>query len=382
MDSELSARGLNTVLDNIITLNNKTYTSSAEDILSGFKDANGLAIDLLTMLQQMSDKIKSLEELVKRAKGELRVSILRNNDEFIIKNNTELEFNVECEDYLDIYNANDAPTGRVYANDIYVVKDFVLKVENAALESPLGLLSNRSYYVNSDLFNTAAPQTFWVNERDELIFNQSTGSTRTQLNNQFLWSVNYEVTNQTTITKISDNIGNTFQSDNNNSIVNTLSTTEFNVGYSDTSLLSFVSSNNSLLEMQKWTDTTLSVSSNTKLLTTVHPVISNLENLVESNNDKIKSIPGGSGNGLVIPINIYFKMNSINPNTGTGINYQFVNLNNTQTTVKHIKKAKFMLENEADNRPFIFTVKFNINRSKVVIQKITPSTKTSISSKV
>ena len=133
--------------------------------------------------------------------------------------------------------------------------------------------------------------------------------------------------------------------------------------------------------MQKWTDTVLSVSSNNKLLTSVHPVISTLETLVQTQNNNVEVINAGSNNDIVIPINIYFKLNSIDPNSGNGANYQYVNLNNSQTTIKHIKKVEFLLENEADNRPFIFTVKFNINRNKLVIQKITPSTKTTISSK-
>lgn len=382
MESDLNSRGLGDILNNVVTINNKTYTASAENVLSGFKDVNGLTIDLYSMLVQMNDKIKALEEKIKRAKGQLKVTVLRNNDEFIIQNNTELEFTVECEDYLETFTGAGIPTGRVYSNDIYVVKDFVLRVENVAVESPLGLLSNRTYYVNSELFNTAAPQIFWANERDELLFSQATGSTRTQLNNQFLWSINYEVTNQTAVTKLADNIGNSFAANGNNSIVNVLSSTEFNVGYSDTSLLGFIGSNNSLLDIAKWTDTVLSVSSNTKLLTTIHPVIATLEKIVQTNNDKVQTVNAGSSNAIIIPINIYFKMNSIDPNSGTGLNYGYINLNNSQNTIKHIKKVKFMLENEDDNRPFIFTVKFNINRNKLVIQKLTPNTKTTISSKV
>jgi hypothetical protein len=35
------------------------------------------------------------------------------------------------------------PTGRVYENNIYVIKDFVVKFTNKSSESLLGLLSNR-----------------------------------------------------------------------------------------------------------------------------------------------------------------------------------------------------------------------------------------------
>jgi hypothetical protein len=59
-------------------------------------------------------------------------------------------------------------------------------------------------------------------------------------------------------------------------------------------------------------------------------------------------------------------MNSLDSNQ-EGPNYSFINLNGSSNTVKHVKKIKFFLENEAENRPFTFSIKFNINRSKVVM---------------
>jgi hypothetical protein len=57
-------------------------------------------------------------------------------------------------------------------------------------------------------------------------------------------------------------------------------------------------------------------------------------------------------------------MNSLS-NTKTGKNYEYIDLNKTKKTVKHIKKIKFFIEDENQNRPFVFSVKFNLNRSKV-----------------
>jgi hypothetical protein len=57
-------------------------------------------------------------------------------------------------------------------------------------------------------------------------------------------------------------------------------------------------------------------------------------------------------------------MNALD-NTQTGLNYEYVNLNKTTQTVKHIKKLKFLLENESENKPFVFTLVFNMNRNKV-----------------
>ena len=358
MDSELSARGLDEHLSDTTILNNKVFHHDTDKILSGFKDDNGVALDLYEYLQSLNDRIKGLEEKIKRAKGELEVVILRNNQEFILKNNSETVFNVECEDYLDEYTAAGVPTGRVYANNIYVIKDFVVRVSNVAIESPLGLLSGRSYLQNPDVYKDDIPQVFWVNNQDELITTDVSSITRTQLNNQFAWMVNYDSVTSTSLGKLSENIGNSFTSGTNpNSITGVLGSNEYNIGY-----------NESLLETTKWVDNSVSVSSTTKLLTSVHPVVGSLEEIVETNSDKIKTIDPGANSAITIPINIYFKLNALDFNQ-TGLNYEYVNFNNSKETIKHVKKVKFFIENEAENRPFEFVVKFNINRNKVVVKK-------------
>jgi hypothetical protein len=46
---------------------------------------------------------------------------------------------------LNVFTGQGVPTGRVYENNIYVIKDFVVKFTNKSSESLLGLLSNRNY---------------------------------------------------------------------------------------------------------------------------------------------------------------------------------------------------------------------------------------------
>jgi hypothetical protein len=384
MSNELSARGLDKHLSEQVTIGDRTFNHTSATILSGFRDSEGNSLDLFQYLQSLQDRIKILEEKIDRAKGELEVVVLRNNQEFVIQNGSETVFNIECEDYLQKYEAPGAPTGRVYQNTIYVIKDFVVRVRNKSLNSPLGLLSGRNYLQSGILYDKAVPQVFWVNDKDELITSDSSGVTRTQINNQFIWSVNYDSITDDTATKLSENIGNVFNS--NNSITGVLSNNSYNIGYSETGLLNFVSNNKSLLETSKWIDTTTSVASTNKLLTTIHPVVSDLENITEKNSQRVKTLNGSSD--IIIPINIYFKMNSLDPNQ-KGLNYEYVNLNGNSTgtsgssisafkTVKHIKKLKFFLENESENRPFEFRLKFNINRNKVILKKVTPALNLSI----
>jgi hypothetical protein len=224
------------------------------------------------------------------------------------------------------------------------------------------------------MYNTGAPQTFWVNDKDELLTSASTGQTRTQLNNQFVWNVNFESVNdsQTVVTKLAENIGNSFITNDSNSITSVLSSSEFNVGYNETSILAFKGNNKSLLDTLKWIDPTTSVASQTKLLTTIHPVSPTLESLTETNTEKVKTINGGDNKSIIIPINIYFKMNSLDTNQA-GLDSEYIDLNSTVSSIRHVKKLKFFLENESDNKPFQFSIKFNINRSRISGMSMDPS---------
>lgn len=369
MQFELAAKGLDEHLADTVILNNKSYHHDSAKILSGFKDSNGVALDLFEYLKALEDRIKGLEEKIKRAKGELQVTILRNNQEFIVSSGSETTFIIECEDYLEPYKATGIETGRVYTNQIYVIKDFVVKLKNISIDSPLGLLSSRTYTSgNTDVYNSSAPQVFWVNTNDELITSDVTGQTKTQINNQYIWSVNYDSVTSTSVNKMGDNIGNSFNTSNSNSVTNILGSTEFNLGYGESTLLSFIGNNKSILDNSKWIDSVSSVSSTTKLLTTIHPVVQNLENIIETNSDKVHSVTSGDNNSITLPINIYFKMNALD-SSQSGLNYQYINLNSSKQTIKHIKKVKFFLENESENRAFTFGIKFVMNRNKVISKR-------------
>lgn len=366
-----------------VTVGDTDYHHSSDSILSGIPDENGNQQSLLKYLKFLLNKVESLEEQINRTRGILQVFVYRGDEEFSVPNDTELQFNVECEDYLDKYDADEAVIGRVYRNNIYTIKDFYLKIVNASSSSPLGLLSNRTYVNDQIIYSRSSPQIFWINDRDELLYNTSSGITNNQLNYQYLWNVNFDSgdsnRNTNIITnKLSENIGNGFTTNNSNSITSILSSSEYNIGYNESTILEFVGNNNSLLDIKKWTDISPSVKSASKLLTTVHPSIQNLEDLVENNTDKVKNFK--TNQELIIPINIYFKMNALDPNDGSGKDSDYIDLNNISSTTRHIKKVKFLLENESENKPFIFRVKFTINRNKVVVQKLGKNNKlTSVS---
>jgi len=365
MNNALDALGIKEHLADSYSINEQVFYHSADKILTNFKDENGLILGLVEYLRKLEDRVKILEDKITRVKGEFEVVVRQLTQEFTIQNNSETGFIVELEDYLLNYIEDDqfaTSRSKRYINQIYTIPDFTVIVRNKSLESPLGLLSNRDYS-GSSIYNSGAPQVFWVNQDHELLFTDVSGSTRTQLNNQFIWCLNYDSVTQNTLSKVSENIGNSFVNLGNNSLVDKLSLTEYNLGYSENTALNFVSSNNSLTDPSKWIDTTSSVSSETKLLTSIHPVIDSLETLVEDNEDKVKTINGNSE--FLIPISIYFKMNSLDD---TKKGNDVVDLSKDTTTTTHVKKLKFFLEDENKNRPFIFTLRFTLNRNKLASQ--------------
>jgi len=372
INNTLSTIGLRDHLADSVSTNDQVFYHSSERILSGFRDENGIILSLLEYLTKLENRVQTLEERINRVKGELEVVVFRLTEQFAIGNNSETGFFVELEDYLNNFVQNNVQANsRVYVNRIYTIADFNIRIRNKSVESPLGLLSNRTY-TPSTIYNSLAPQVFWVTPDNELLFTDISGSTKTQLDNQFIWCVNYDTITQNSLSKLSENIGNSFLTINTNSLTDKLSLTEYNLGYSENTPLAFVNSNNSLSDVTKWIDFESSLSSTNKLLTTIHPVISSFETIVEGNEDKVKILSPSNAFGntvqyseIIIPIRIYFKMNALNEATKNG---SFIDLENSQTTIQHIKKLKFLLEDENQNRPFVFTLKFTLNRNKVVSQ--------------
>lgn len=374
---EFSSRGVDSHLSDSVISVDKTYLHKSQSILSGFRDENGVALDLYSYLQTLENKIQSLESLLGRTRSQISISIFRNNEEFTLTNGSEISFNVELEDYLSRYSGTDnvesgeVPTGRVYSNSIYSIKDFILQVKNVSSDSPLGLLSSR-IYSSGEIYDSRVPQVFWVNDQDELIVSNTKGVTNTQLDNQFIWSVNYSSLTQTEqASKLSDNIGNNFVSSGNNSLTPVLSSNEFNLGYLENSVLNFQGNNLSLLDPKKWIDIDETFSSETKLLTTIHPSISRIQDITEVNTQKSKELSKSRGDSVNINIPIYFKMNALDNITKRGQNYEWIDLNNSTTTVKHTKKIRFFLETDQESRPFVFTLLFNLNRNKVILSNNT-----------
>ena len=366
--NELAAKGLDQHLSETTVVGDRTYLHESDSILSGFKDASGVNISLFEYLRSLQDRIKSLEEKILRAKGELLVKVFRDTEATEIKDGDTIVYGIECEEYLTKYLDTRLKSTRVYENSIYKIDSFRIEIKNNSKDSPLGLISSFSY-TDTDVYAPSLPQVFWVDKNDNLITVDSTTNTKTQMDNQFVWSVNYESSASSTQNRLADNIGNSFAE--SNSLIRVLSTTQYNLGYGESTKISFKSGNKSLTDPEKWTDPTRSADAASAFLTTVHPVVTKLEDVVETNSEKTRTL--AANETVQIPLRIFFKMNA-QDNTTESDGSKYIDLNNSRDTKKHSKKVRFILKNEADNRSFRFTIQFDMNRVKIANSSNSSST--------
>lgn len=358
--NDLASKGLDQHLADTTVIGDRVYMHDSDSILSGFKDANGVSISLFDYLRSLQDRIRLLEEKVLLAKGQLKVFVYRENDPTeVVNDGDKLIYQVSCENECRPYTNTALTSNRTYANDIYVIDKFQIKIQNKSIDSPLGLVSSMTY-TSGDNYATNLPQVFWVNTNNEFITKDDSSQTKTQIDNQFVWSVNFDTAKANEDSKLAENIGNDFQKNNSNSISKILSSEKYNVGYGGSNRLAFVGENKALQDPAKWIDVASGVQALNLFQTTVHPVTPTLEDIRETNSEKTRQIAGM--NEITIPVKIFFKINAMD-NTQEQDGSRYVIMSNFKQTIIHRKKVSMLIKNVADNRSFKFTVEFVMTRN-------------------
>jgi hypothetical protein len=330
-ENDLKSKGIPTHVRDSYYVNEQYVAHTDKNIATSFKDQYGNTIMLFDYIKQLNDKINSLEEIVKRAKGEIKITLFRNTDSYEIKNGTLYNIDIECQDYIKdnsstISNLN-------FYNSIYLINDFYLKIENIANENDLGLLSYRE---TSDVFDG-------VDDSKLPTYYNEDGKIYKQVDNQYLWFLN-NVNIDGTLQDLYHSVDTGTTSDVADDI---LSVDYLNVGYSGTTTIDL------LLNNLYWSGTT----SSDDLGATIHPYILkelNSNELVNTNNDYIKIIKPKTS--VIIPIYIFFKMKLNDSATET--------IAKTDEPSTLTKAFRVKLENETAFRPFDFGVAFRLKRHK------------------
>ncbi len=212
-ERDMEARGLNLHLSSAFRVDDLYYAHTPQAISSGFRDGAGKIINLYDKLLDMVNQIKSLQEQISKGKGELAAFIINKGTKQKIFNGNSLNFNLNLEDYMKktkigLFNNPVDSISRCYANEVYLIEDFVLELTNSAIDSPLGLLATRNYgsypgSLSSDFaYVDAKSQPIWLNNSNDLhydsTFNDGGGTglypaVGTQTNNQWIWLQNKDV---------------------------------------------------------------------------------------------------------------------------------------------------------------------------------------------
>jgi hypothetical protein len=340
-EGSLDAKGYTKHISESFYVNEKYYAHTDDTIQTSYEDSNGNTLSLKQYLSVITDKINSLEELVKRSKGELQVLLFRNTDEVTISNGATITQVVELEDY----GTKSGSTGRIYKNDIYLISSYYVRVDNIATENSLGLLSDRIY----EKMNATNGNSFYQTNALAALVDKDNDFYK-QNSNQFIW--------------IADGIeslplynsGGTKNTNFSSSVYPwALSGTTQNIGlqtgYSNPST--------------PWnlTDTFNGVNwygySSSDMLTTIHPLVSDISDLQETGQEKTKYI--APSESFVLPINIYFKLQG--GGVAGGLTTDFTG---GTSPVIHNKKLKIFIEPTNSNRAFEFTIVFKLRQYKLV----------------
>jgi hypothetical protein len=352
LNTDLDSRGVYRHVQDQFTVNETFYAHKDRQISTSFTDDQGNSIDLFTYLQSLQTRIQTVEEELARTKGVLTVRLFRNNQSFVLENNSIKKISVDCESY------GESPGNRVernYYNDVYIIKDFYLKLDNVSESNPLGLLSDRSY-IDSTQDST---NIFFQYEDAQTIFIDEKNSMYTQRDNQFVWFADNHA-GEPLSSGITDIIVSQGAYDEEH--INILKS-DYNIGLNVSSPLSEDSFNGSsageynLLSNISWdSGATVSTSSGEDFLATVHMLVKEPEDIVDAGQEKIKQL--NAGNSITIPINIYFKFDAANSDEWTA-DRKLRDLGSERILNK---KIKLYVEKEGELRPLQYTIDFELKQ--------------------
>lgn len=354
MMNELETKNLTTHLQESFYINQQYYAHGDRNIITSFKDSNGNSISLNEYLISLNNKMLALDEIVRRAKGELKVSLFRGSIESEIKYGATVNINVECEDYGQLI---DQTVPRVYSNIPYGVFDFKVSFQNIAQYNALEFLSNRLYTFPSsggtNPFAQNIANAAMMIDDDDILYPQQ--------DYQFIWFSDNDAGNKLYSAA-------NFTDYYNNDIMASTSGVSLGLDISDPYSYNYIR----LFEMS-WNSGSSITSYQNNVMSTVHPKItrypktilassaftdSYTTDLVESGQEKIKMI--NAQTSFTVPVNLYFRFNA---SASTTFNANgLIGPPPTQ-----VRKLKFYMETENSRRPFEFTLVFNVKQYRLAI---------------
>jgi len=352
-ENELTAKGITNHVSEAFYANEKYYAHNDTSIATSFKDSFGNTLTLFDYLKQINDKITSLEEAIKRAKGELKVTLFKGVDETVIDVNSVTNITIYCDDYANLStNSSSTYSTRYFDNNVYLVQDYFIEFENIATDNPLGLITN-SLGTISPILNKGINNSTYVNDIGTIFQSE---------NDQYIYLLN-EVNNS------SDKIYGGLKEIDTNDVslpigADILILDDVNLGgnFGGNILNDDIWSAGS----SHWITIRNEDSGSTKLGSTVHPFLNTTKDLI--NTDGLQTI--NASENIRIPLNVYFKMDV------TKENGSLLEISSSSTPQRRTKKLKFYMEVENKERPMQFELNFVILSHRNFLQQPTSNLQT------
>lgn len=331
-EQSLDSKGINKHVQNSYSVNEQYVAHPDTDIQTTFKDENGIAFSLKEYLEYLTNKIKTLEDIVYSAKGKLKVTIFNGIEEVEIGNNANMKIDFICQ------NNATSLDGVNYDNNLYLNTDYYIKLENIST-SQLSFLVKDTYTSGNTIRTGTNNLPCLVNNEQKFIVQQS---------NQFI----YFCDNANGVMLYSGTTSNT--PSNGTYISSQITSSNYLPGMSGTYSNTLTSMYSVLGESH---DGSTDWNIGSTLGTLICPSVKSIDDLIVKDNvgNNYKTLD--SNNSIIIPLNIYWKFITSNVST--------VNINNDISYIEHNKSLKVWLNPSSIGTVFQFIISFNIKSKKI-----------------
>ena len=331
-EQSLDSKGVNRHVQDSYSVNEEYIAHVDTTIQTSFKDENGNAFNLKEYLEYLTNKIKTLEDIIYSAKGKLKVTIFNGVEEVEIDNNSNVKIDFVCQ--------NDAVSndGINYDNNLYINNDYYIKLDNIS--------SSQLTFLVKDTYSTGTTIRTGTNNLPCLV----------DKNNNFLVQEAYQYI------YFVDNANGTMLY--SGATVNSPTSATINTQLISNNLLPGLNGDpyNGYKNGQTNSYSALGFSGDNdwtkdgQFGTLICPMVNSISDLIvkDSVGNNFKAL--NPNNQIIIPINIYWKFLTNTDPT--------VAINNVSST-EHNKSLRVWLNPSSLNTSFEFIISFNIKPKKI-----------------
>lgn len=331
-EQSLDSKGVNRHVQDSYSVNEQYIAHTDSNIQTNFKDDNGNSFSLKEYLEYLTNKIKTLEDIVYSAKGRLKVSIFNGVEEVEIANNANMKIDFICQN-----NATSSDNIN-YDNNVYFNTDYYIKLENIST-SQLSFLVKDTYVSGNTIRTGFNNLPCLVNSNQKFIVQQEY---------QFI----YFCDNANGVMLYS---GNTSNSPSLGSYINgQITSSNYLPGMSGTYFNSATTLYSVFGESH---DGSTDWEIGDTLGTLICPYVKSIDDLIIKDNVGSNYKTLDSNESIIIPLNIYWRFKTSSDGT--------VNINTDISYIEHNKSLKIWLNPSSIGTTFQFIVSFNIKSKKI-----------------